>query len=250
MSVKPTAVRIGVTTSDYLDANPETLIYCWQVPTVKTYTVSVVCQGITLSSEVLERLFTALGDVVPAERDNAITITAQVEDRPDDLSAAIFLVEAIMDALPEASILRLDQDLVSVSDIAARTRRSRESVRLLIDGKRGPGSFPPSVGTVGDGIRVWPWASVLIWFRDRLGDGLDEEGVSQESAAMVDGSLALARASMAGDVGAFRRDLWGFIEAAIRQKAEAPARAGHGGTVGTIAVAEPAAGSRARSTRG
>lgn len=220
---------------------------------MKTYTVSVVCQGVALSDEVLERLFNALGDVVPAERDGTVIITAQVEDSPDDLSAAMFLVEAIMDALPEAFVLRLDQDLVSVSDIAARTGRSRESVRLLVDGKRGPRGFPAPVGTVGDGIRVWPWASVLAWLRDKLGENLDEEAVSQESAALVDGSLAFARASAAGDADALRRGLWTLIDAAVvtEKSAEPSTPAGQGGPVEAIDVgAEPAARSRAPSMRG
>ena len=220
---------------------------------MKTYTLSVLCQGITLSDDVLERLFSALGDVVPVERDGAVIITAEVEDSPDDLSAAIFLVEAIMDAVPEAFVLRLDHDLVSVSDIAARTGRSRESVRLLVDGKRGPGGFPPPVGTVGNGIRIWPWASVLIWLRDRLDDGLGEEGVSQETAALVDGSLAFARASAAGDVVALRRHLRTFIEAAVlaQKSAEPSTSAEQAGPVETINVsAEPAATSRAPSMRG
>lgn len=165
------------------------------MPTAKTYTVSVVCQGVALTDDVLERLFSRLGDVVPAERDGALFITAPVENAPDDLAAAMFLVAEIQQALPQAIVLRMDQDLVSVSDIAGRTGRSRESVRLLVDGKRGPGGFPPPVGAVGDGIRIWPWATVLTWFRDVLGENLDEEGVAPETAATVDAYLARERST-------------------------------------------------------
>jgi len=38
-----------------------------------------------------------------------------------------------------------DAGLASMADIAARTGRTRESVRLLISGERGPGGFPAPV---------------------------------------------------------------------------------------------------------
>jgi hypothetical protein len=78
--------------------------------------------------------------------------------------------------VPAAVLLRVDQNLVSVSDIAQRIGRTRESVQLLVDGKRGPGRFPPPIGVVGDGIRVWPWSVVLE--SDKVLDvDLGEKGV-------------------------------------------------------------------------
>jgi hypothetical protein len=89
--------------------------------------------------------------------------------------------------------LRVDQDLVSVSDIAQRLGRSRESVRLLVDGKRGPGRFPPAVGTVGNGIRVWPWSVVWEWSAKVLGVDLGENGVPPLTAAVLDVGFAVRR---------------------------------------------------------
>ncbi|MGA3220011.1 MAG: hypothetical protein ABSE77_13190 [Acidimicrobiales bacterium] len=95
--------------------------------------------------------------------------------------------------MPAAVPLRVDQDLVSVSDIARRVGRTRESVRLLVDGKRGPGRFPPPIGVVGDGTRVWPWSVVLEWSDKVLGVDLGENAVPPLTAAVRDVGFATRR---------------------------------------------------------
>jgi hypothetical protein len=155
---------------------------------VPTYTVSVVMKDVELTDDVLEALFAGVEDVVPSSVAGVVKVTAPVE-APDDESAAFRFIEQVRSTLPEATVVRLDQDLVSITDIAERVNRSRESVRLLADGKRGPGRFPAPVGTIGDGIRVWPWAVVLMWFREMLREDLGEHGVSPETAALVDAYL-------------------------------------------------------------
>jgi predicted DNA-binding transcriptional regulator AlpA len=114
-------------------------------------------------------------------------------DAADAEAATLQLADTITTAFPGAIAVRVDQDLVSIPDIAERTDRSRESVRLLVEAKRGPGGFPAPVGTVGDGIRVWPWASVLDWVTNTLGEDLGERGVPPEVAAVVDASLLARR---------------------------------------------------------
>lgn len=113
-----------------------------------------------MTDHVLKALFAGLQDVVPSSINSLIKLTAPVEDS-NDRSAALRFIAQVQAALPGATVVRLDQDLVSISDIAERAGRSRESVRLLVEGRRGPGQFPAPVGVVGDGIRVWPWALVL-----------------------------------------------------------------------------------------
>ncbi|HEY9557462.1 MAG TPA: hypothetical protein VIR58_12050 [Acidimicrobiales bacterium] len=156
---------------------------------METYTVSLLLENVDLTDEVLDAIFTEFEDVVPSSIDGAVKLTASIEAANDE-SAAFRLIDQVHSVLPQAAPVRLDQDLVSIPDIAERSGRSRESVRLLVAGKRGPGQFPISVGTVGDGIRVWPWAVVLDWFRDALHEDLGERGVSPEAAALVDACLA------------------------------------------------------------
>lgn len=157
-----------------------------------TFTVGVVLEEFELTDDALDAIFTALPDAVPSDIAGLVTVTAPVEaDDPE--TAAFALIERLAQAVPGAVPARLDQDLVSIPDVAERVGRSRESVRLLVEGRRGPGGFPAPVGTVGDGIRVWPWASVLGWFASALGEDLGERGVPPEAAAVVDSCLSARR---------------------------------------------------------
>ncbi len=109
---------------------------------MQTYTVSIVVENVDLTDDVLGALFAELEDAVPSSISGVVKITVPVQ-APDDESAALRLVDQVHAALPQAVPVRLDQDLVSISDVAERSGRSRESVRLLVDGNRGPGQFPP-----------------------------------------------------------------------------------------------------------
>jgi hypothetical protein len=161
-----------------------------------SFNVTVVLDGVELTDRHLDHIFDELPDAVATDIGGLVTLTSPV-DGPDAQAAAFRLVEIVGEVLPEAIVVRLDQDLVAISDIAARTARSRESIRLLVEGQRGPGGFPAPVGIVGDGIRVWPWASILDWFRDVLGEDLGEHAVPPAVAAMVDAHLATRRPSLA-----------------------------------------------------
>lgn len=154
-----------------------------------TYSVSILLENVELTDDVLDALFARIEDAVPSSVNGVVKVTAPVE-AADDESAAFGFIEQVQAALPDATVLRLDQDLVSITDIAERTSRSRESIRLLVDAKRGPGQFPPPIGTIGGGIRVWPWSVVVTWFREVLHDDLEEYAVSPETAALVDACLS------------------------------------------------------------
>ena len=54
-------------------------------------------------------------------------------------------------------------DLVTLSEIAQRLGRSRESVRLLAAGERGPGDFPAPVSHLKARTRLWRWSEVAGW---------------------------------------------------------------------------------------
>ncbi|WP_285554115.1 hypothetical protein [Actinoplanes regularis] len=63
----------------------------------------------------------------------------------------------------------LDEDLVTLADIADRLGQSRESVRRYVTGDRGPGGFPPPVNPSRDGTLFYRWTEVAPWVRERLG---------------------------------------------------------------------------------
>jgi hypothetical protein len=65
-------------------------------------------------------------------------------------------------------------ELVTASEIAKRVNRTRESIRLLISGERGPGDFPPPVTHLRSRTRLWRWPDVLRWFATRYEDEFGE----------------------------------------------------------------------------
>jgi hypothetical protein len=54
-------------------------------------------------------------------------------------------------------------DIVTMAEIADRLERTRESVRLLITGKRGRGGFPAPISHTRDRGRLWRWSDVAEW---------------------------------------------------------------------------------------
>ena len=90
---------------------------------------------------------------------------------------AASLGEAVLSAVADAErvdgvqVVRVaDAGLASMADIAARTGRTREGVRLLVSGARGPGRFPPPVTDPRGRYRLWRWADVERWFGRELGE--------------------------------------------------------------------------------
>lgn len=64
-----------------------------------------------------------------------------------------------------------DYDLVTLSDIAARTNRSRLTIRHYIKGRRAtPGPFPPRFEHPGH-RGLWDWGSVNTWLHSFDGSG-------------------------------------------------------------------------------
>lgn len=97
---------------------------------------------------------------------------------------AVFSAIADVESVAGIKVVRLaDIGLLSMSDIATRTGRTRESVRLLIAGKRGPGGFPPPVTDPRRRNRMWWSDEVYRWFSESLG-GQVEHWDSQVIAAV------------------------------------------------------------------
>ena len=99
------------------------------------------------------------------------------------LDRAILSAVAELERIDGIDVVRIaDAGLVSMADIAARIGRTREGVRLLITGARGPGGFPPPVTDPRSRYRLWHWSEVALWLTRRLG----------EESAIVDDELLAA----------------------------------------------------------
>ncbi|MXY26523.1 MAG: DNA-binding protein [Acidobacteria bacterium] len=105
--------------------------------------------------------------------------------------------EAILSAVTDvervagAEVVRVaDAGLVSMTDIATRIGRTRESVRLLVTGARGPGGFPPPVTDPRGRYRLWRWSDVANWLTTQLGEVTLPE---DHAATTLNASLELRR---------------------------------------------------------
>ena len=100
----------------------------------------------------------------------------------------------IREAVPGARITHVEPDeLVTMAEIAERLGRSRESIRLLVAGERGPGDFPAPISHIRTRSRLWRWPDVLRWFatryEDEYGKRLVEVPDESHITAMVNGYL-------------------------------------------------------------
>ncbi len=105
----------------------------------------------------------------------------QAATLPEAILAAIQDVETV----EGIDVLRVEpDDLVTASEIARRTGRSRESIRLLAAGMRGPGGFPPPVHNLRGQSPLWRWAEVAEWTCTHL-TGTRVQPQEWESAAFI-----------------------------------------------------------------
>ena len=92
------------------------------------------------------------------------------------LDRAILSAVADLERIEGVEVVRIaDAGLVSMADIATRVGRTREGVRLLVTGARGPGGFPPPLTDPRSRYRLWRWSDVVVWFEKHLGENLTDE---------------------------------------------------------------------------
>lgn len=139
-------------------------------PGNQTYNFTLVLRGAG-PLEHLDALFEAgCHDATFGEREGSYyaEFDREASDLADAVESAIAQVEG---AVPGLDVIRIEPDeLVSTAAIAERTGRTRESIRLLAEHRRGPGNFPPPLGWVNARTRLWRWSDVADWFIETMGD--------------------------------------------------------------------------------
>lgn len=88
----------------------------------------------------------------------------------EPVAAAAAAALSIRRVLPQACVERVDEQFVSLADIAARAGLSHEAIRLWAAGKRRAAGepFPAPRTQVGQGrtaTKIWAWPEVLVWFK-------------------------------------------------------------------------------------
>ncbi len=108
------------------------------------------------------------------------------ERRADSfLDAVVAALKQVVDLGFEA--LAIEDELVSIADIAERTGRTRQSVSMLVSGQRGGGGFPvPAAGNVRSPL--WHWGDVAAWFESD--GGHQTSGDRTQIVAAINGALA------------------------------------------------------------
>lgn len=109
----------------------------------------------------LDRLYEAgLDDALPEVE--ARRCSLHVSREAETLAHAIVTVVEQVETAGFHATGVVSEDLVTLSQIGERVGRTRESVRLLAVGRRGPGGFPAPAG--GGHRPLYSWASVRDWF--------------------------------------------------------------------------------------
>lgn len=149
---------------------------------------TLVLEGLDgLSPESLNAFFEAgCNDATFGEIDGIVyaDFTRESGIAAEAIGSAIRSVES---GVPGVRVLRVEpDDLVTAADIAGRLGRTRESVRLLIAGERGPGGFPAPISHLKARGRLWRWAEVGRWASKALGTEVPNLGTAVFIAALND----------------------------------------------------------------
>jgi len=133
---------------------------------MQPYEFTIVLDGAPTDAD-LDRLFEAgLDDALPEITRSRSLL--HVTRRADSIASAI--ISAVADA-ERAGLVPAgleSEDLLTLTEIGQRVGRSRESVRLLAAGKRGPGGFPAPMTW---GKRpLYSWSTVKRWFAVHYSD--------------------------------------------------------------------------------
>ena len=90
------------------------------------------------------------------------------------LDQAVLSAVADLEQLEGVEVVQVaDNGLASMADIAKRLGRTREGVRILVSGARGPGGFPPQITDPRSQYRLWRWSDVAHWFTERVGEDME-----------------------------------------------------------------------------
>jgi predicted DNA-binding transcriptional regulator AlpA len=139
-----------------------------------------------LSDEEADRLFEAFDEEVGVEEGPRGHFVGFEREAPSFLDAVLDVIEGVIALGFEP--LAVEDELVSMADIAERTGRSRQSVSMLVSGQRGQGHFPhPVAGNVRSPL--WYWADIASWFQNSTGS----QEVFQDrtrTIASINGALA------------------------------------------------------------
>jgi hypothetical protein len=163
-------------------------------PKTETHRFTLFFAGDTdvLADEALDALFAAgCDDALFGERDGA-QYAAFDREAPNFSEALASALTAVQSAVTGIRVVRIEPDeLVTMAAIAERSALSREYIRLLAGGDRGPGGFPPPVAYVDDKTRLWHWPDVAHWLIEHRRAKVDVDAQAADLVAAMNAAYDL-----------------------------------------------------------
>jgi hypothetical protein len=161
--------------------------------TTKTHSFTLFLTGPdVLDDEHMDALYDAgCDDALFGERDGAQYAAFDREARTfsEALASAIHDVTS---ALRGLQVVRIEPDqLVTLSAIAERSGRTRESIRLLSTGERGPGGFPAPVAYADHKTRLWHWPDVVHWLTEHNKAKIEVDAEAADLVAALNAAFDL-----------------------------------------------------------
>lgn len=155
---------------------------------MSTYHFTLIVDGPDLQDRpFVDRLFEAGCDDATVGVSDGVQYV-DFDREADGFDDAILSAVDDLETLQGVEVVRIaDAGLASLADVAARVDRTRESVRLLVSGDRGPGGFPKPVTDPRSRYRLWRWTEVARWFEAYCGLSVPVE--DHECAAMYNAAL-------------------------------------------------------------
>lgn len=145
----------------------------------REYTFALLVAGLDVDDDAdCDAFFSAGLDDSTLEDRDGMALATFFRTADSARSALTSAITAIERDVPGATVLRIDEQLMNLNDLADRLGRTTESVRLLATAARGPGGFPPPAGIIGKGVRVWRWADVRPWL---VQHGIADPGALSET---------------------------------------------------------------------
>lgn len=160
-------------------------------PTSHEFTFIV--DGANLDDErVIDALYDAGCDDALVSSDSGVQ-SIDFEREAPSLHQAILSAIADVESVAGLHVVRVvDIDLLSMSALARRTGRTRESIRLYAKGRRGPGGFPPPVNRHEDGrYHLWRWSDVADWLERHKIKGFDTLSGHRNTLIVINAALDL-----------------------------------------------------------
>jgi hypothetical protein len=132
---------------------------------MKTYNFTLVLSGKNEPSEDLENvLFEAGCDDATLYFRNGIPYLDFDRETNSFEEAVISAIQQVEEAQSGLKVERVEpDDLVTIAQIARRLDKTREYIRLLTEGKRGSGDFPPPIAGFSEKSLIWSWKQVSKW---------------------------------------------------------------------------------------